>query len=41
MRYELTQEQQLIKENAHKFAQEEIAPRAEELDESGKWPYET
>lgn len=41
MRYELTQEQQLIKENARKFAQEEIAPRAEELEESGKWPYDT
>ena len=41
MRYELTQEQQLIRENAHKFAQEEIAPRAEELEESGKWPYDT
>lgn len=41
MRYELTQEQQLIKENARKFAREEIAPRAEELEESGKWPYDT
>ncbi len=40
MRYELTQEQNLIKENARRFAQEEIGPRADECEETGKWPYD-
>ncbi len=40
MRYELTPEQKLIKENARKFAEEEIAPRADEWEEAGKWPYD-
>lgn len=40
MRYELTQEQRLIKENAHRFAREEIAPRADECEETGEWPYD-
>ena len=41
MRYELTQEQRIIRENAHRFAQAEIAPRADECEETGKWPYDT
>ncbi|MGO4887525.1 acyl-CoA dehydrogenase [Anaerobacillus sp. MEB173] len=38
MNFELTKEQQMIKEMVRDFAQNEIAPRAEELDRTGEFP---
>jgi butyryl-CoA dehydrogenase len=40
MDFELTEEQQLIRETAREFASREIAPKAAELDKSGRWPGE-
>ncbi|MFW6050096.1 MAG: acyl-CoA dehydrogenase [Myxococcota bacterium] len=36
----LTEEQQLIQQNAREFAEREVAPRAKELDATGRWPGE-
>jgi alkylation response protein AidB-like acyl-CoA dehydrogenase len=38
MNFELTDEQQLIRETARRIAREIIAPRAEELDQTGIYP---
>ncbi len=40
MDFELTEEERLIRETAHDFAAREIAPKAAELDKSGRWPEE-
>src|SRR5690349_16353239 len=41
MNFELTQEQQLTREMVKDFAKREIAPFAEELDTTGRFPLET
>ncbi|OIJ07660.1 acyl-CoA dehydrogenase [Anaerobacillus arseniciselenatis] len=41
MNFELTKEQQMIKEMVRDFAKNEIAPMAEELDKTEKFPIET
>lgn len=41
MNFELTEEQQLLKEMVRDFAQNEIAPKARELDQTGRFPTET
>jgi len=38
MDFDLTEEQTLIRDTARDFAAREIAPRASELDKSGRWP---
>jgi butyryl-CoA dehydrogenase len=40
MEFELTQEQKMIRDTAREFAAREIAPKAAELDKSGRWPSE-
>jgi butyryl-CoA dehydrogenase len=40
MDFDLTEEQRLIQRTARDFAQREIAPKAAELDKSGRWPQE-
>ncbi|HJL50038.1 MAG TPA: acyl-CoA dehydrogenase family protein, partial [Polyangiaceae bacterium LLY-WYZ-15_(1-7)] len=40
MELRLTEEQQLIQKSARDFAQKEVAPKARELDEQGRWPTE-
>src|SRR5262244_1829863 len=40
MDFDLTEEQRLIQRTARDFAQREIAPKAAELDKSGRWPAE-
>ena len=40
MDFELTEEHRLIRETAKDFALREIAPKAAELDKSGRWPTE-
>jgi len=40
MDFELTEEQKLISTTARDFAQREIAPKAAEIDKSGRWPAE-
>jgi len=40
MDFELTEEQRLIQQTARDFAQREIAPKAAEIDKSGRWPSE-
>jgi len=40
MDFELTEEQRLIQQTARDFAQREIAPKAAEIDKSGRWPAE-
>jgi butyryl-CoA dehydrogenase len=40
MDFELTEEQRLIRDTARDFAQREIAPKAAELDKTGRWPSE-
>jgi butyryl-CoA dehydrogenase len=40
MDLELTEEQKLIASTARDFAQREIAPKAAEIDKSGRWPAE-
>lgn len=39
MDFELTKEQRMIRDMVREFAQAEIAPRAHDIDESGKFPY--
>ena len=41
MDFELSEEQQMIREAAREFAQNEIAPIAAEFDQSGQFPVET
>jgi butyryl-CoA dehydrogenase len=38
MDFELTEEQRLIRETARDFAAREVAPKAAELDKTGRWP---
>jgi butyryl-CoA dehydrogenase len=40
MEFELTDEQKMIRDTAREFAAREIAPKAAELDKSGRWPSE-
>src|SRR5271170_7597470 len=40
MELELTEEQRLIRDTARDFAAREVAPKAAELDKSGRWPGE-
>ena len=40
MDFDLTEEQRLIRDTARDFAAREIAPKAAELDKSGRWPAE-
>src|SRR6202050_3853923 len=40
MDFDLTEEQRLIRDTARDFAAREIAPKAAELDKSGRWPTE-
>src|SRR6202050_102255 len=40
MDFDLTEEQRLIRDTARDFATREIAPKAAELDKSGRWPTE-
>jgi butyryl-CoA dehydrogenase len=40
MDFDLTEEQTLIQRTARDFAQREIAPKAAEIDKSGRWPAE-
>ena len=40
MDFELSEEQRLIRDTARDFAAREIAPKAAELDKSGRWPEE-
>ncbi|HEX5816813.1 MAG TPA: acyl-CoA dehydrogenase family protein, partial [Methylomirabilota bacterium] len=41
MRFELTDEQQMIQTMAREFAQEHIAPIASEIDRDARFPHET
>src|ERR1700759_1292644 len=40
MEFELTEEQRMIRDTAREVAAREIAPKAAELDKSGRWPAE-
>ncbi len=40
MDFDLTEEQRLVRDTARDFAQREIAPKAAEIDKSGRWPAE-
>jgi butyryl-CoA dehydrogenase len=40
MDFELTEEQRMIRDTAREFAAREIAPKASELDKTGRWPSE-
>jgi len=40
MHFELSEEQRLIQQTARDFAAREIAPKAAELDKTGRWPTE-
>src|ERR1700722_19779312 len=40
MDFALTEEQKMIRDTARDFAAREIAPKAAELDKSGRWPTE-
>jgi short-chain 2-methylacyl-CoA dehydrogenase len=40
MNFDLTEEQKGIRETVRKFAETEVAPRAEELDRTGEFPYD-
>jgi butyryl-CoA dehydrogenase len=40
MEFELTEEQRMIQTTARDFASREVAPKAAELDKSGRWPTE-
>ena len=40
MEFELTEEQRMIQATARDFAVREVAPKAAELDKSGRWPAE-
>src|SRR5215470_932855 len=40
MDFDLTEEQQLVRETARDFATREIEPKAAELDKTARWPTE-
>ena len=40
MDFNFTEDQQAIRETIRKFAEKEVAPRAEELDRTGEFPYD-
>jgi butyryl-CoA dehydrogenase len=40
MDFDLTEEQRLVRDSARDFASREIAPKAAEIDKSGRWPGE-
>jgi butyryl-CoA dehydrogenase len=40
MEFELTEEQRMIRDTARDFAAREVAPKAAELDKTGRWPTE-
>ena len=40
MDFRLTEEQQLIKDMTRKFVDNVVAPKAEELEAKGEYPYE-
>ncbi|MCP4344539.1 MAG: acyl-CoA dehydrogenase [Desulfobacterales bacterium] len=40
MDFDLTKEQQMIRREVRKFARQEIAPRAEEMERTGEYPYD-
>src|SRR5262245_16262205 len=40
MDFDLTEEQRLVRDSARDFASREIAPKAAEIDKSGRWPAE-
>ncbi len=40
MNFDLTEEQRLVRDTARDFATREIAPKAAEIDKSGRWPGE-
>src|ERR1700730_10172045 len=40
MDFDLTEEQRLIRDTARDFAAREVAPKAAELDKTGRWPTE-
>ena len=40
MNFDLTNEQKMIRDEVRHFAKKEIAPRAEELQSSGDYPYD-
>jgi alkylation response protein AidB-like acyl-CoA dehydrogenase len=40
MNYDLTEEQRMIRDMAREFAREVIAPRAEEMEATGQYPYD-
>src|SRR5215471_5605703 len=40
MDFELSDEQKMIRDTARDFAKSEVAPKAGELDKSGRWPSE-
>ena len=40
MNFDLTEEQKMIRAEVRNFAKKEIAPRAEELENSGEYPYD-
>ncbi|MDW8245923.1 MAG: acyl-CoA dehydrogenase [Sandaracinaceae bacterium] len=40
MHFELTEEQRMIQSMARDFAEREVAPKARELDRTGRWPSE-
>ena len=40
MDFDLTKEQKMIRDEVRRFAQKEIAPRAEELERTGEYPYD-
>jgi len=40
MDFDLTEEQRLVRDTARDFAAREIAPKASEIDKSGRWPAE-
>jgi len=41
MNFELSKEQKMIKEMVRKFAENEVAPKAEEVDRTGEFPIDT
>lgn len=41
MDFDLTKEQRMIRDEVRNFARKEVAPRAEELERTGEYPYDT
>ena len=40
MDFDLTKEQKMIRDEVRNFAKKEIAPRAEEQEQNGEYPYD-